>query len=137
MNLFNNVKHLERSLDASAQRQRLINNNIANIDTPGYKTMDLSFESIFAEEKNKAANKPSFQGYQTDSRHFSIGKKSTNEQFDIEVDNKSSLLNNGNNVDVDYEMTKLAENNIWYSSMTQAIDKEFSMLRYVITEGRR
>jgi flagellar basal-body rod protein FlgB len=38
------MRLLERSLDLSAQRQVLISSNLANVDTPGYKTTDLNFE---------------------------------------------------------------------------------------------
>ncbi len=138
MNLFSNINTLQRSLDVSSLRQRVIGNNIANVDTPGYKTMEVSFKDILANENNKNTNGQHlvFQGYRTDPRHFVIGGKSNTFTPKIIVNNKTSILNNENNVDVDYEMTKIAENNIWYNGLTQVVSKEFSLLRYSITGGR-
>lgn len=124
-------------MDTASLRQRLISNNIANVETPGYKTMDVSFDDILNQQKAKFDQTSSFQGYKTDPRHFQIGQDSATYQPKIVVDNSTSILNNQNNVDIDYEMTKLAENNIWYSALTQSINKEFSLLRHVISEGRR
>jgi len=135
MNLFNNINNLERSLDTSSLRQRTISNNIANVDTPGYKAMDVSFKDILASEKSKFTKQAPFQGYKTDSKHFEFGQNANEPK--IEVEDNTSMLNNENNVDIDYEMTKLAENNIWYNSLTEVMNKEFSMLRHIITEGRR
>lgn len=99
--------------------------------------MDVSFDSILAAETAKSGNKINFQGYRTDPRHFYIGGVGDGLQPKITVNNQTSILNNDNNVDIEYEMTKLAENNIWYSTLSQTMNKEFSMLRFVITEGRR
>lgn len=137
MDLFNNINILQRSLDISAARQRLITNNIANVDTPGYKTMDVSFQDILNTEKNKYSSNLVFQGNRTDSRHFAIGKSEGN-NFEPKVitQNNTSMLINDNNVDIDQQMTLLAENNIWFNGLTEITNKQFSMLRYVITEGR-
>jgi len=138
MNIFNSLQPLERALDVSATRQKLITGNIANVETPGYKTKDVSFDEILKQAQSKDMKPLEFVGYRTDPRHFQIGSTETNSfRPDVITDNRNSLLNNENNVDVDYEMTKLAENNIWYSSLSQLTNKEFSMLRYVISEGRR
>lgn len=136
MKLYTNINTIQRSLDASSLRQSLINNNIANVDTPGYKTMDISFKEVFAKEKAKSLNTLPFSGYRTDPRHFVIGNPANNSfQPKINIQN-TSILNNENNVDIEYEMTKLAENNIWYNSLTQILNKEFSLLKSAI-DGRR
>lgn len=136
MDYFSNIDYLQRSLSLSSTRQSLISNNIANVDTPSYKTMDVSFDEILSTEKEKRVKDFNFQGNQTNEKHYSIGK-SNDCDFEpkIIVQNNSMMLNNGNNVDIDLEMTKLAENEIWYNTLTGLLSKEFSILRYVITEG--
>lgn len=137
MDLFNNINILQRSLDVSATRQRLITNNIANVDTPGYKTMDVSFEDILNTEKDKYSSNLVFQGNRTDPRHSVIGKSGGNDFLPkVITQDKTSMLINDNNVDIDHQMTLLAENNIWFNGLTEITNKQFSMLRYVITEGR-
>lgn len=137
MNFFANIDTINRSLDVASVRQRLISNNIANVETPGYKTMDVSFKDVLSAEQARYSKEMTFQGYRTDPRHFIIGQAQSGFQPRVVVNNQTSLLNNKNNVDIESEMTKLAENNIWYNSLTQVMNKEFSMLRYVVTEGRR
>jgi len=138
MNLFTHIHSFQRSLDVSSVRQRVISNNIANVDTPGYKTMEVSFEDILKDEKKKSMDNLTFQGYRTNPKHLSIGQPNvTSYQPKIVLNHQFSLLNNENNVDIEYEMTKLAENNLWYNTLTEMVNKEFSKLRYVITEGRR
>jgi len=134
LKLFASINTLQRSLDVSSLRQSLINNNIANVDTPGYKTMDVSFADVLAKEKSKM---PAFQGYRTDPRHLNIGENSKNFTPKVNIRENTSILNNENNVDIEYEMTKLAENTIWYDSLTKVVNKELSLLRTAISEGRR
>lgn len=129
MKLLNNTGNLERALDVSSLRHRLISNNIANVDTPGYKTSDVSFQNILEKEQAR------FIGKRTNQKHLIIGENV--QEPKILVDQQTSLLNNDNNVDIEYEMTKLSENNLYYQTLTQTINKHYSMLRYVITEGRR
>lgn len=138
MNLYSNMDKLQRALDVSSTRQSVITNNIANVDTPGYKTTEVSFEDILKTEKMKFADRLHFEGYRTHPNHIPIGKQNSSSfQPKIITQNQFSMLNNENNVDIEYEMTKLSENNIWYSTLSQIVSKEFSKLRYVITEGRR
>lgn len=137
MDYFSSIDYLERSLSLSSTRQSLISNNIANVDTPGYKTMDVSFEEILKTEKEKQTTDFNFQGNISNPKHFVIGQSLNNEfQPEIIVQNDTSMLNNENNVDVDLEMTKLAENEIWYNTLVELMSKEFSILRYVVTEGK-
>lgn len=129
MKLLNSTTNLERGLDLSSLRHRLISNNIANVDTPGYKASDVSFQNILEKEQAK------FVGQRTNQKHLVIGQNS--DEPKILVNHQTSMLNNKNNVDIEFEMTKLSENNIYYQTLTQTLNKHYSMLRYVITEGRR
>lgn len=137
MDLFSNINILQRSLDLSSTRQRLISNNISNVDTPGYKTMDVSFNDVLNTKKENISKDMNFRGNRSDSRHFIIGLNQDNSyQPKIITQDDTSVLINENNVDIDYQQSILAENNIYYNSLAEIVSKEFSMLRYVITEGR-
>jgi len=140
MDILSNVSLLQKALDVSSLRQRVINNNIANVDTARYKSKDVSFEEILNAQKQNinSQNNLSFKGLRTDPRHFVIGQGlHISNQPKIVSNSDTTITNDKNNVDIETEMVKLAENNIWYSTLTQLTNKEFSMLRTVITEGRR
>ncbi|MBE3553901.1 MAG: flagellar basal body rod protein FlgB [Thermicanus sp.] len=128
---------VENALDAATLRQRVIANNIANVDTPGYKSQRVEFESILKEALQEN-NPTSFIGKRTDPRHLSIETTGGPEEVraSVSTDPTTWVENNGNNVDVEYEMTKMAENQIWYNALVEETNSFFTRLREVIKEGR-
>lgn len=149
--IFNDValKAASLGLDGLSARQRATANNIANIDTPGYKAQHVHFEdqlrqAIYADKtlvrqlptNNQAFYPSSTLGLQTTSaRHlqpFSAGLPNAR----IIERPGSSLRNDENNVDIDLEMTTLAETGIRYRALTQLAGSKLSLLRSMIREGR-
>ncbi|MHB8926057.1 MAG: flagellar basal body rod protein FlgB [Bacillota bacterium] len=114
------VKFLERGLDASSLRNAVLADNLANVDTPGFKRSDVSFEGILEEETQRAGR--------LGNQEWKPGTV---------VDNHTSMRQDGNNVDIDAEMTNLAENSIYYNALVRQLTSQFAMLRSAITEGRR
>jgi len=118
--LFDGKKIIHKALDASWKRNEVIAQNIANVDTPGYKRKSVSFEY----ELRKAM----------DSKDF---KKSDVDQIEIKIvlENKNlSMRLDGNNVDIDAEMAELAKNTIKYNALVQM--SGFNTLKMVIKEGK-
>lgn len=133
--LFNSTKALEKSMDAAWLRNEAISQNIANVDTPGYKRKTVNFE----EHLSQAFNEGNIEGLRTDKRHIQIGTRNAGD-IDINVtqDNKDlSMRLDGNNVDIDSEMASMAKNTIRYNTLTRSLSDEFKRLRSVISEGRR
>lgn len=101
-----------KSLDAGMLRSRVIANNIANVNTPGFKRLEVSFE----EHLSKALDKTRLKGTTTNSKHFAIGRKDISKINPIVERPVDPTLPSGvNNVDIDTEMAKLAENQILYN----------------------
>lgn len=125
---------LERSLDATSLRQSVIANNIANVDTPYFKKSEVRFEELL--QKELQASSSTFAGYRTNPRHFPIGQNTLSSQPVIQVDEHSKMNNNMNNVDIDYEMTLMAKNQLKYNTLVQQINQEFRLMRTAI-DGRR
>jgi len=121
---------MERTLDASALRQKVIANNVANVDTPYFKRSDVMFEEVLQGEMNSST--PSIQGYRTDPRHFVIGNQENNVMPEIKTDETTSINNNLNNVDMDYEMSLMAKNQLKYNTMIQQMNSEFKKMRTVL-----
>ena len=109
----------KKALDVSAQRALLINSNIANAETPGYKAVDLKpFESEL-----KQAYKSQAAMVKTDPRHMSGGVNNLNNyQPTIEISQDTPRLD-GNNVNLDKEMTKMMENSLNYQTIIAARKK--------------
>jgi flagellar basal-body rod protein FlgB len=115
----------EQGLSIAAMRQRLLANNIANVDTPGYKRQDVDFSFYFRQ---------ALKGKITNKRHFSTNSF-TNKQVGMELQTKGR--NDGNNVDIDVEMAKLAQNTLYYQALVRQTSQYLNNLQQVISEGRR
>jgi flagellar basal-body rod protein FlgB len=124
---------LEKSLDASSMRQRVIANNIANVDTPYFKRSEVSFESML---QKQMSNMTPLQGYRTDARHFNFGNSANQLSPQVIVDEGSIMNNNLNNVDMDTEMSSMAKNQLTYNTEIQQVTHEFRKLRSAITGGK-
>ncbi|ASS77210.1 flagellar basal body rod protein FlgB [Tumebacillus algifaecis] len=136
MSLINNsaITLLERSLDAASLRQKVISNNLANINTPNFKRSDVSFEHTLQQVLQGKV----LGGRRTDERHMQIGTSSFSEvQPKTVTDTSTTMRLDGNNVDIDVEMTNLAENQILFNAVTQRINGKFATLKYAISEGKR
>ena len=106
---------LQRYLDLSAKRQALVTSNIANVDTPGYRTKDIDFTG----ELQRA-----LQG----------GEAAQTEPFVREVPGLVARPD-GNNVSVDRESLLLSEIQMQFGIAEQLLKSEFKNLHLAITEG--
>jgi len=126
---------LERSLDAATLRQRVISNNIANADTPHFKSKQVIFENILQQELNAPAS--TLAAYRTDRRHIEFGSRGSILMPQTVMNPDTTIQNNGNNVDIETEMSELAKNQIWYNGLVQFTGGYFSKLKSVIDGGGR
>ncbi|WP_223700240.1 flagellar basal body rod protein FlgB [Sutcliffiella deserti] len=128
MNIFSSsITALEKGIQYSAAKHKTISQNIANVDTPNYKrkVVNPNFGQVFNEAMNAK---------RTDARHFEFS--GTSKQA-FTIDNTAhSYSHNGNNVDIDKEMSELAENQIHYYTMIDQLSGKFQSLQSVIKGGR-
>jgi|SRR5271156_5515382 flagellar basal-body rod protein FlgB len=104
---------IERYMNLLSARQKLVASNIANADTPGYKTKDIDFATEFANQLGSGSGSPAA----------------------IDVAGLRTK-NDGNNVDVDREARLLAENALRFSVATQLAHGEIQTLKSAIDEGK-
>ncbi len=130
---FGKMRALEKSLDALWLRNGAISNNIANVNTPGYKRDTVDFEALLKESLSNYAIK----GKTSHSKHMPIGAADVdNIEPTIKKDENSKYRKDGNNVNIDVEMANLAKNNIAYNMVTQRISGKMNKLKLVIRDGR-
>lgn len=131
MKLFSNtITTLEKALDYSSLNQKVIAQNIANVDTPNYKSKSVSFKAAL----QSAIDDQTFKAKRTDPRHFDFSF-SPSSQSVITTTQNTSYNNNGNNVDLDKEMTDLATNQIYYNAVADRLSSKFKSLETVIKGG--
>ncbi len=123
---------LKKALDFQSQRHLLISSNISNIDTPGYQATDIDFKGTL---RAALGTGEGLAMKITHSRHIGPSRddiKGLQPEPFIESDAAKS---NGNNVNLDKEMMKLAENQIAYNATIQMMSKRGSTIRAAISEN--
>jgi len=108
---------LNKALDGLWLRNEVISNNVANADTPGFKASKVSFEDAL----KSALDNGSFL---------------EDVQPQIVTQRNTSMRMDGNNVDIDSEMSDLAKTTIAYNAAIQKLAVEFQMLRSAINGGK-
>lgn len=124
-NAFDYINVLDRAADAAWQRNEAISNNIANVDTPGYKRQDVAFESVLQQALGN-------------NRYESMDDKVANVDLSrlrgrayLDYANYSYRLDD-NNVDIENENVMLAENQLKYQGLISSINQEFTNLKTVM-----
>ncbi len=125
------VAVLEQAVSASSLRQKVISNNIANVNTPLYKKSEVSFESML----QSAVGNDKLPMMKTNKRHLPLQKDGIPTP-EVHVISNTSMRTDGNNVDIDVEMADLAKNNIYYNAVVQQLSGYFSGIKSAIKEGR-
>ena len=134
--MFGGVDLLQKGLDAAWMRNEVITNNIANAETPNYKSSSVEFETLFKSAlENSGQN---FQTKMTRDKHvsFSDTKAVENVSPVVTQNNNSTMRMDGNNVDIEAENVELARNTIYYYTLTEQINSEFTRLSMAINEGK-
>jgi len=124
---------LGRGLSASWKRNAVIRNNIANVETPGFKASYLEFESLL----KRAAEEGGFVGTRTHEKHIHIGRTGINDVRPMIFQSRElSMRADGNNVDIESENVRMAQNSLQYNTIMEKMNSEIRRLRMAINEGR-
>jgi flagellar basal-body rod protein FlgB len=105
------TSRMEQYLDLLSARQTLVASNVANIDTPGYRTRDIDFQ--FELESQLAGNNPT-----------------------VYEPAGLTVKNDGNNVSLDREGRLLAENAMRFNLVSNLMKNELRMVKSAIDEGK-
>ncbi|WP_314209119.1 flagellar basal body rod protein FlgB [Vagococcus salmoninarum] len=124
----NNIELIQKALDTASLRQKTISNNIANVNTAGYKVERVEFE----QKLQDVISESSFQLERTNDKHLTSRGKIVDLNPEIVKREDTAIKKDGNNVDIDMEMSEKAVNELYYSSLTRQLNGEYAMLNYVI-----
>ena len=112
---------LEKQLDAFSLRNKAISSNIANIETPGYRRLDVSFEQELSNAVSQASG--------------DVDLSNQVNQVEPEIESDPSSLNGGNNIDIDHEMAELAKNQLQFSLVSKLLAGTFQSIDKSINGG--
>ncbi len=120
---------LKQALGVYAQRHRVVAENIANVETAGYRAREYRFEDLL----KTAAGRGRVAGARTQAGHLPVGRREA-ELTEGRVAEQDSGVDNGvNNVDIDREMTSLAETDLSYRMATRVLSMKYRLLREAIS----
>jgi flagellar basal-body rod protein FlgB len=129
---------VQRALDASSMAHTVIANNIANVDTPGFKRSEVVFnEQLRSAMQARQDGAQQLQMTRTDPGHIGLDQvpELSSIRPKIVTDLTSSLRNDGNNVDIDTEVALLAQNTVWYQALAQITQHQFAGMLDAITDN--
>lgn len=122
-----NITLLENLIDYSSLKNKVISKNIANVGTVNYKREDVVFKDVFKQSLNS-------QLKITSEKHLnSAGTSEKN--FEIKKDTSRDMTSGINNVDIDYEMSQLAENTLRFKFAAQKINRHYKSIQSAIKGG--
>lgn len=115
---------MKEALNVAATRAQLNANNIANVNTPGYKAKRIEFENLLNNELNASTH------LQTTSKlHMQAGGVVAPHES---IRQTTAMKENGNNVDLEVEMLNQAQNGLNYSALTAQLKGRYQMMSYVL-----
>ncbi|MCH5274054.1 MAG: flagellar basal body rod protein FlgB [Lachnospiraceae bacterium] len=120
---FSYINVINKAAEASAKRHEVITNNLANVDTPNFKRSDVTFETYLAGELTGR------DALSKKVKNMDLSKLGSTTYLDHST---LSYRKDGNNVDVDTEEAYLADNQIKYYALIDAMTQEFSRIRSVL-----
>ncbi len=129
---------LQAALSGLAARQRAISDNVANIDTPGFKASRVEFEEALKSAMGREDGRPRvLMLTKVENGLPSAPGDPADLKAQAFISNDTSRRLYGNNVDIDQEMVKLAETNLTYNALAQLTNSRLSLLRTIVNDGRR
>jgi len=124
---------LFKQLNFRGEKQKVISTNIANIDTPDYKTKDLRFKT----QLDKSNEEYQLKMFNTHAKHIELlpQRKESNLKL-FEVQNLIEQ-NDGNNVNLDTQMSEMSKNNIMFKALENSIKKDSLWFKSIIEASKK
>jgi flagellar basal-body rod protein FlgB len=112
---------LQRSLDVRTARHKILSGNVANAETPNYRPVDIPFQRVLEQTLHSGS------GMQLKMTHRSHIPETLERPLEV--------VASAEGVNLDQEMSNLAENNLMFQSGVQALVKKLEALKATILEG--
>ena len=126
--MMDGLERMKSFLDFSIQQQNVITSNLANLETPGYRTKQLIFEEVLRDQRQQPRLQTSNARHQTD--------KPILLRDQARVVETGAMGHDRNDVDMDRQLSHLAQNLLKFSTVAQLMQKHIHLLQYSIREGR-
>ena len=105
---------VEKALNIRAYYHKVLAGNVANVETPNYKEKDIDFNRALDSNMRK-------------SEDIEVKEKTSHDDFNS---------TDGNTVNMEDQVVKMTENNLYFNSLTKIVTRKFATMRYIITVGK-
>jgi len=125
--MFDAVDAMEGALTFHRERHGVLAGNLANLDTPGYKPLDLGRPTAAPTATGGVAMAA------TDPKHLGPGATPAGASATFEDPETAGV--DGNAVNLEREMAKVAANRVRYATTTELVSRRLALMRYCATDG--
>jgi flagellar basal-body rod protein FlgB len=130
------INMLKDAGSGSSEAQLAIANNIANVNTPGFKRTDVTFKEALAAELPRYDDSDDLAMVTDDPKQIPGGPNFEAQPFSVTstLDDTQQMRVDGSNVDVDQEMAKLSLNSAYSQTMSTLLATQYTRVREAIEE---
>jgi len=121
----------DKFLQFRSDRSAVLANNIANADTPNFKSRDITFDAMLRESVRTSMKMRS-----TSDRHFENTMVSSRESDDLSYRIASQPSLDGNTVDMQREQAEFAQNSLQFDSSFMFLNRKVNSMKKALTGGR-
>lgn len=133
---YDTIGILNRGLDASMLRHSILADNIANVDTPGFKRSDVSFQTELQRALDPASR---IEMTRSAKRHFDT--EPTRDPMKVRprvyAETDTWTRNDLNNVDPEVEMAHIGQNTMYYQALANRTSAQFKMLTSIVAKTQQ
>jgi flagellar basal-body rod protein FlgB len=130
MRIIDSVEHLRASMDYHLARHNLLTANLAHVDTPGFRPLDLQRAGAFEGALQSALTT-------TQPGHIALSHTGNGEGWHVVEDASAQAAGpDGNGVSLDREAVKIATNQIRYDTLASLVQNELSGLSWAANDGK-
>lgn len=125
--------YMERGMQAANMRHEVISNNLANVNTPGFKRSEVEFEELLAKEIYGEKDDGKLKMVRTHEKHLPFKPKKFRATPQVELDTSTTMRVDKNNVDIDIEMASMAKNQLYYTALATQLGNYVNRVKTTIT----
>ncbi|MGC2129086.1 MAG: flagellar basal body rod protein FlgB [Candidatus Aquilonibacter sp.] len=127
---------LSEAAKGAKMQHTQIANNIANVNTPGFRTSSIDFRTALQNSLGNPPDPDELAMTTDDDRQFAVGDGTAPVPYDPQpqVDTTTQMRVDGSNVDIDQQMAQLSENTGYQETVTQLLQEQYKFIRQAATE---
>ncbi|MBV8152159.1 MAG: flagellar basal body rod protein FlgB [Candidatus Eremiobacteraeota bacterium] len=127
---------LKEAIAGSGLAHAALASNIANINTPNYHRLDVSFKDALAATEPTPPDPNELTLATDDPNHIGVNGEIPAQPFAVEprIDESWLMRTDGSNVDLDQEMARLSQNSAYAQAMAQMLEVEYARVHNAIEE---